>query len=171
MCLDINPMLQGKVRFNETFPPGAIEFFDEQLRQVAPIETCGVAELTEALMEIHLKGHLKTRMEVACDRCLELAVLPIDADFDLTYQPTASVPERDEVEVAPGEIEIGFYEGGGLDLGDILHEQILLALPMQRVCRDDCQGMCPVCGENRNLTDCACQPQTADDRWAKLKDL
>jgi uncharacterized protein len=171
MFLDINQLLQGKVRFNESFPPGAVEFFDPQLRQSAPMEVSGVAELTEALMEIHLKGHLKTRMGVACDRCLEPTEFPIDADFDLTYQPTGSEPARPEVKVDDGDVEIGFYEGNGLELCDVFREQVLLALPMQRVCRDDCKGICPICGQNRNAAECACQPRVADDRWAGLKDL
>lgn len=171
MFLDINQLLQGKVRFNESLPPGAVEFLDPQLRQVAPLEVSGVAELTEALMEIRLKGRLKTRMEAACDRCLEPASFSIDAEFDLTYQPSAAEPARPEVEVGDADAGIGFYTGNGLDLADVLREQVLLALPMQRTCRDDCRGICPVCGQNRNLADCACHTRVADDRWAGLKDL
>ncbi len=171
MFLDINQMLLGKVRFNETYQPGAIEFFDSQLRQTAPIETTGYAELSQALMEIRIKGSLNTRMEVACDRCLEPAVFPIDTQFDLAYLPAAAMPQRDEVAVERAVAEIGFYEGTGLELGDVIREQILLALPMQRTCQEDCKGICPVCGQNRNLTSCACQPKVVDDRWAGLKDL
>jgi len=47
----------------------------------------------------------------------------------------------------------------------------LLALPMQRICREDCHGMCPICGQNRNLVDCGCQLKTEDDRWSALKKL
>lgn len=171
MFLDTKQMLLGKVRFSESFPPGAIEFFDEQLRQTAPIESTGAAELTEAIMEIRVTGHLNTRMEVACDRCLEPASFPVDTDFDLVYRPASYMPEKDEVEVGGEETEIGFYEGGGLELVDILREQILLLLPMSRTCREDCKGICPVCGQNRNLVDCACHLEVADDRWAPLKDL
>jgi len=75
-------------------------------------------------------------------------------------------------EIDEGEAEIGFYEGSGLELADVLREQILLALPMQRVCSDACKGMCPVCGKNRNETACDCKMQSADDRWeAALRNL
>lgn len=170
MFIDIKQMQLGKVRFSESFPPGAIEFFDQQLHQTAPIQSTGTAELTEAIMEIRLSGHLKTRMEVACDRCLEPASFPIDADFDLVYRPASYMPDREEVEVADAETEIGFYDGG-IELTDVLREQILLSLPMSRTCREDCKGICPVCGENRNLVDCACHLEVADDRWSPLKDL
>ena len=47
----------------------------------------------------------------------------------------------------------------------------LLSLPMQRICREDCQGICPICGQNRNLAECGCQVKTPDDRWAALRNL
>jgi uncharacterized protein len=171
MFLGLRQMQLGKVRFRESFAPGVIEFFDPQLRQTAPIESSGAAELREALLEIHVSGHVSTRMEAACDRCLELASFPIDADFDLSYRPAASMPQRPEAVVPAEDAEIGYYEGDGLELTDILREQILLALPMQRTCRPDCKGICPTCGQNRNLAECACHPAPADDRWARLKDL
>mgnify|MGYP003346268385 CR=1 FL=1 len=62
-------------------------------------------------------------------------------------------------------------EGAGMELEDILREQILLALPMQRVCSDVCKGICPVCGKNRNETGCDCRLETVDDRWGALRDL
>ena len=54
-------------------------------------------------------------------------------------------------------------------LSDVLREQILLMLPMQRVCREDCKGICPICGKNRNESDCHCTATMADDRWSSLK--
>ena len=75
------------------------------------------------------------------------------------------------MEIDEGEAEIAFYEGSGLELKDILREYILLSLPMQRVCREDCLGICPVCGQNRNQNDCRCQSEAVDHRWAALKEL
>lgn len=171
MFLHIRQLQMGPVRFNETLAPGAIEFFDQQLRQAAPAAAIGKAELSEALMEIRVRGHLTTRMEIACDRCLEPAIFSIDTDFDLVYRPSTYEPSTEEVNLEDTETEVGFYEGDGLELSDVLREQILLSLPMQRICRDDCKGICPVCGQNRNLVDCRCQAVTADDRWAGLKNL
>ena len=68
-------------------------------------------------------------------------------------------------------MEAGFYEGDGLDLADVLREQIMLELPMQRVCHEDCLGICPVCGQNRNRAACDCHERRPDDRWARLRDL
>jgi uncharacterized protein len=93
------------------------------------------------------------------------------ASFDLFYRPAAVVADVEEVAIDEGEAEIAFYEGGGMLLEDILREQVLLALPMQRVCDDACKGICPVCGRNRNEGPCGCTAVPVDDRWSALRNL
>jgi uncharacterized protein len=161
-----------KAHFDAAFPPGEIEFFDK-MRQTSQLHAEGSVELLgSALGEIRVRGHLSVTMESDCDRCLETATIPVESDFDLFYRPEPAVERtRDEVEIDEGESQIAFYEGEGLELGDILREHILLSIPMQRICSDACKGICPVCGQNRNLVQCACAIKPADDRWAALKDL
>ena len=86
-------------------------------------------------MEIRVQGHLKTRIGIACDRA-ELAEVEIDSAFDLLYRPALHTPEHAEVRLGGAEADIGFYEGEGLKLSDVIREQILLLLPMQRLCRE-----------------------------------
>ncbi|MEN6535787.1 MAG: DUF177 domain-containing protein [Bryobacteraceae bacterium] len=172
MFLSIREMELRKLSFDEAFPPGEIEYLDRKLRQASDLKVSGSAELlpnTDG--EIRIKGHLEVRMEADCDRCLESATFPVDVSFDLYYEPADSVPHSEELEVGAGESELDFYEGEGLELELVLREQVLLALPMQRVCRADCKGICPVCGQNRNNVECNCRTETADDRWAALRDL
>jgi uncharacterized protein len=170
MFLAVIDLQQGQVRFHETFPPGVIEF-PEQLRQSSPLESHGLAQLSSATMEIEVKGRLKVEMEADCDRCLERAAFAIDTDFVLVYRPTALAPER-EIELTDvQEREIGFYNGEGIQLADVLREQIILCLPMQKVCRDDCKGICPMCGQNRNTSECGCHAELRDDRWAGLREM
>ena len=66
---------------------------------------------------------------------------------------------------------MGFYQGEGVELNDVQREFILLTLPMQRVCRESCKGICPLCGQNRNQKECQCHAELSDDRWAALKTL
>jgi uncharacterized protein len=158
-------------RFDVDLAPGEIEFLDPKLRQTGPLKSSGKVELvTGALGEIRASGHLSVVMEADCDRCLDPARCPIDSDFELYYRPVAE-GYGEEVKIDPGEIEMGFYEGDGIELNDVLREYVLLALPMQRVCREDCKGFCPVCGRNRNQEVCACQAGLLDDRWKALKNL
>ncbi len=122
--------------------------------------------------EVRVEGRYTVVMAAECDRCLGRARFALDAGFDLFYQPMSVIAHEDEVEIDAGEAEIGFYQNGGLELEDILREQVLLALPMQRVCSDQCKGICPVCGKNRNESECQCQTVASADRWgAALRNL
>lgn len=156
-------------RFDVELAPGEIEFFDPKLRQSGPLKAEGKVELvTGSIGEIRVKGHISVAMEADCDRCLEPARYPLDANFELFYRPVTE-PASHEIAIDDSEAEIGFYERDGIELNDVLREYILLALPMQRICRQDCKGICPSCGQNRNQKDCGCQAEAVDDRWASLK--
>ena len=148
MFLSVQELEVKKVRFEVAFPPGEIDFSDAGLTQATPLEAQGSAELlAHTLGEIRVRGHLKVRMRSECDRCLEPAEFPVDSSFDLFYRPAVEAAPAEDVEIDPGETEIGFYQGDGLELKDVLREYVLLAMPMQRVCREECQGFCPVCGQ------------------------
>jgi len=172
MFLSIKEMEVRKVRFDETFPPGEIDFSGAEVRQASPLHAEGVAELlanTEG--EVRIKGRLRVNLESECDRCLARAEFPLDSSFDLFYRPTESLSAAEELAIDEGEAEIGFYQGAGMELEEILREQILLLLPMQRVCSSDCKGICPVCGKDRNETVCHCRIEPVNDRWSALRKI
>jgi|SRR5438128_7436009 len=172
MFLSIKEMEVRKVRFDETFEPGQIDFSGAEIEQAGPLHVEGVAEfLANTEGEIRIQGNLAVTMRSLCDRCLSEAQFPLHSRFDLFYRPMTVIAREEEVEIDEGEAEIGFYEGGGMELEDILREQILLLLPMQKVCSDECQGICPVCGRNRNEVQCGCKVVPADDRWGALRNL
>ena len=172
MFLSIKEMELRKVRFDETFQPGELDFSGEDVHQNTALHALGTGELlanTEG--EVRIQGRLSVEMGCNCDRCLAVARFPLDAPFDLFYRPMSFIARDEEVEIDEGEAEIAFYEHGGILLEDVLREQVMLALPMQRVCREDCQGICPVCGADRNETECDCRVKTTDDRWGALRNL
>jgi uncharacterized protein len=175
MFLSIKEMELRKIRFDETFAPGELNFEEDQIWQAGPLHAQGTAELlanTEG--EIRIQGRFEVRMEAECDRCLGRAQFPLDTGFDLFYRPMSFIAREEEVEIDEGEAQLGFYQGGGMELEDILREQILLVMPMRRVCSEDCKGICPTCGKNRNETPCDCKEEHAGARWsalAGLKDL
>ncbi len=172
MFLSIKEMELRKIRFDETFQPGQVDFSDAGVRQTTPLHAIGTAELlANTDGEVRIRGGFTVEVDCECDRCLAQARFPLDASFDLLYRPMAYIAKEEEMEIDEGEAEIGFYEGGGVQLEDVLREQVMLALPMQRVCREDCLGICPVCGRNRNETLCECKAQTVDDRWGALRNL
>ena len=174
MFFSVHELELRKARFDVSLPPGKIEFL-EKVRQVSDLEAEGTAELlSNTLGEVRVRGRLEVTMEADCDRCLEPARFPLKDEFDLYYRPLPESQGRhsgEEVAIDDGESQIGFYEGAGLELNDILREHILLLLPMQYVCGEDCKGICPICGQNRNQSTCGCNVRLADDRWAALKNL
>ena len=172
MFLSVKEMEVRKVRFEETFQPDEIDFSSDAVRQAGPLRTEGVAELlANTDGEIRIKGRLRVTMEAECDRCLSRAEFPLDTEFDLFYGPSNALAGEQEVAIDEGEAEMGFYTGLGMELEDVLREQILLLLPMQRVCSAGCKGICPVCGRNRNETSCDCRVEPANDRWSALREI
>ena len=73
--------------------------------------------------------------------------------------------------VTAAEAEVGYYQGEGVLLEDVLREQVLLAAPLKAICREDCRGLCPHCGRNLNLEQCTCAEPIEDPRWEALKGL
>lgn len=172
MFLSVKELEQRKVRFDETFEPGQIDFSGQELQQESPLRTTGSAELlAHSDGELRIQGRYSVEITTQCDRCLGSARFALEAGFDLFYRPVSDIAREEEVAIDEGEAEIGFYENGGIELEEILREQVLLALPMQRVCSEVCKGICPVCGKNRNETACDCKIEPADDRWGALRKL
>lgn len=119
---------------------------------------------------MRLQGKLHADITPACARCLDPIPMKVDREVDLLYEPESVLGERDEVEIHTADTEVGFFSGPGVDLDEVAREQILLAIPMQPLCRPDCRGLCARCGANLNQGPCACPP-AADDRWNALKSL
>lgn len=170
MFISLQQLEQHPVRFQVDIPAGEIDY-DSKISQSSTLHAEGVAQLlNHSLGEVRVQGSLKITVEGTCDRCLETATFPLENRFDLVYMPAdESAGGEDEIDEAG--IEVGYYEGNGLALNDILREVVLLALPMQFICREACKGICPVCGQNRNQRECDCNIEAVDDRWSQLKNL
>ena len=168
MFIDIHELERDRLVFAEQFLPGRIDL-GKEVSQAETLQSEGSAELVAS--EIHLQGHLRTAVEVSCARCLEPVRQRVDKEFDLYYRPVKTIARNEEVEIDGAELEIGFYHGNGLLLEDVLKEQVLLDLPMKLLCRPDCQGICPQCGQDRNVVACSCLPAAGDSRWAPLARL
>jgi uncharacterized protein len=172
MFLSVKEMEVRKIRFDEAFRAGQIDFAGEDLQQDSPLSAAGEAALVpNSSGEIRIQGRYSVELVAACDRCLEPTRFPLEASFDLYYQPAQTIAREEEVGIDEAEAEIGFYEGGGIELEDVLREQVLLALPMQRICGEACKGICPTCGQNRNQAACDCKMDDAAGRWGALRKL
>jgi DUF177 domain-containing protein len=164
--------------FEQEFPP---ERFDlgTDVRAVRPVRTSGRATLVEehtgdkgTLDDIRVAGNVATDLEILCARCLDPVHYPIQREFDLLYRPAGSDSGGDkEVELHDKDASISYYEGDGLELEDVLREQMLLAVPIKTLCSENCKGLCPHCGKNLNTDGCECAQDASDPRWDALKEL
>jgi len=123
---------------------------------------------------VHVRGQLDARLGVECSRCLETFSYGVAQDLDLFYLPRRPQQqgneEEDEVGLSDRDMVVAYYAGDRLDLGEAVREQLFLALPMKRLCREACRGLCAACGTNRNTRECGCPP-VADPRLASLAQL
>lgn len=109
-------------------------------------------------------GVLAVALASTCVRCLSPTLETIQIELDERFQLLPTDASRDD-EVFP--IDADHH----IDLGPVLRELIIVATPMHVVCREDCLGLCPECGQNLNMGPCDCQPDDIDPRLAALKAL
>jgi uncharacterized protein len=177
MFLDIKELELHPLDFEEEFQPDVIDLGGEA-RQRTLLKTSGRAEVVEEhhgkheiIKDIRLRGRVSASLELQCARCLEPVQQDVDREFELLYRPLGADAGRDELSVTAAEAEIGYYQGDGILLEDVLREQVLLALPLKVTCREDCKGLCPHCGKNLNEEQCSCNVPMEDPRWAALKEI
>ncbi len=167
--LDVAKLREGTDRLDRIIQPAAVPP-EQDYTIAAPVVLD--ATVTRDKARVRIAGRATTTLELACSRCVEPFPVPVDAVFDLVYLPAAEAPkDGDEIEVGDEDINTAFYTDGVIDLAELVHEQLYLVLPMKPLCRDDCQGLCAVCGANRNTTTCTCEPRWEDPRLAGLKAL
>jgi len=176
MFIEIKQLEIQPLDFEEDFVPGVIDFGPD-IQQKGALHAAGRAQLIEerhgkhlVVKDIRLNGDFVTRVEVACARCLEPIVKDVSGPFDLLYRPQGTDAGKEEISITSAEAEVSYYQGESLLLEDALREQVLLALPLKVICREDCKGLCPHCGKNLNVAACGCA-EPNDPRWSALKDL
>jgi uncharacterized protein len=143
---------------------------DEEYTVAAPVHlVMDVHKDGEAYRAI---GRVTTRLRLECGRCLEPFEIPIDSPFELRYVPEpAATVEGEEREVEEDDLTTSFYREDSINLGELMHEQFVLALPMKPLHDAACKGLCVHCGTNLNHETCACAPERTDPRLAVLKVL
>ena len=124
-------------------------------------------QLTESEGDVFLRARLRGALETTCSRCLEPASLAMDVPMVVTFLPR---PEHrshggpgadgdDDDSNEEKDVDVAHYDGDEIDLSAEIRDQLLLAYPITPLCREDCAGLCPVCGANRNQRPCGCQAQ------------
>jgi len=115
-----------------------------------------------------VEGSVKISVTVTCSRCLKDAALPLDLTFREEYLPAEESGKGTEQELSDRDLDLGYYTDDELDITELVKEQVLLAVPMKPLCRDDCRGLCTHCGKDLNRGPCGCRKEEIDPRLAPL---
>ena len=169
MRIELENLEGGKGGFAHVYQPEDLNPVDERIRLTEPVEVKGNVRL--ARTEVFVNGHIDTRALVECDRCLQPVELPVIAAFDLEYITGRDYESSETAELTDAELSVSVFDGEAIDVDEIVKEQILLAVPTRMLCREDCKGICPECGIDRNTGECTCVTNDIDPRWAALKKL
>jgi uncharacterized protein len=122
--------------------------------------------------DIKVRGRVRTRLALVCDRCLATIEQPVDAPVEVTFVPHPQVPEGTQIELTEKDLETEFYGPEPvIDLGEVIVEELALAVPYRLLCKAACRGLCPGCGADLNREECRCEGREMDPRLAALKDL
>jgi uncharacterized protein len=177
MDFKVSELEREPIEFDLELAPGTIDF-GEEAKQEGNLATSGQAEVLhehrgprDIVADIRLRGRLAGDFQVPCARCVEPVATAIATEFDLIFRPAAADSDSAERGITAPDTEIGYYLKDSLSLEDVLREQVLLALPVRTLCKPDCKGLCPRCGENRNSQVCSCEAGPSDPRWQALAGL
>jgi uncharacterized protein len=142
-----------------------------ELRLVDPVSVTSRITLGHA-GQILVRGRVHTRVEGECRRCLTGVAIPVTFEPTLVFMSRESDLGGDDEELEEDD-GLRLYDDNALeiDLGEVVREELILAVPAWPLCRPDCRGLCPVCGVDLNETTCTCTREEVDSRWAALRAL
>jgi DUF177 domain-containing protein len=169
MQLDLTRYRQPTTHFSKVFQPEDVGQEGDAYRIAAPVHVD--MDIHKDKDRFRLEGTVRTELELTCSRCLEPYRIAVDVPFDVRYLPASEATGGEEREVAEEDLDTSVYRDDQINLNEVLREQFYLALPMKPLCRDDCAGLCPRCGTNRNTGTCSCATEFEDPRLAPLRGL
>jgi uncharacterized protein len=157
----------GSVRRFDIDEP--IDLHDENIEAAGPAR--GHARLMRTNDGILATGDLAFPVRLQCGRCLTPFEAPIQFHFEDEYKPSLSLVTGLPITYDPDDDSFLIDDHHILELTEAARQYALTALPMLPLCREDCAGLCPTCGHNRNEGPCDCAPDTASSPFAALKGL
>jgi uncharacterized protein len=134
----------------------------------------GNAKVTRISEGLLVQGNVEANVDLECSRCLTNFAVPVEARLEEQFQPTIDVMTGTPVQRLEGQDNDATFDidhNHMMDLSEPVRQAILVSLPMKPLCREDCAGLCPNCGANQNEGPHQCEVETADNRWAGLREL
>lgn len=131
----------------------------------------GSVRLLRTVDGVLVTGRLSTAVELTCDRCLSAFAQPVHFDLEDEFKPSIDIVSGASLPLGPEDQDNLIDDHHVLDLTEVARQRLLLSLPLHPLCRPDCRGLCPTCGQNLNEGACRCHAESGDPRWAALRDL
>jgi len=169
MIIDVSKIEESTLPFESAAEPEVLELDVANYRLTSPAVASG--EITLHIGSISVAGSIKGETEADCTRCLRPIQKPLAIDFDVDYLTDGELGSDDDLQLQPGDLDRDELRDYRLDLNQLVREQILLNIPEQIYCTEDCKGLCEKCGGNLNLVNCNCEDDEIDPRWEALKNL
>ncbi len=169
MRIELNRLEELGGKFSQAYDVDSLPLDEEDVRLTEPAEVRG--RIKRSGQEVELRGELRAKIESVCSRCLQPVELPIHAEFAERFVPAVSWGAEEQHELHEEDLNLAVFDGEAIELNDLVREEILLAMPVQVLCREDCKGLCPTCGIDRNADSCQCAGVDGDSRWEELKKL
>ena len=169
MFIDINKIDEDGLSFERKLDLSDLD--DGAGQAITVHDACLRGRVTRAGDGANLVGRLDAKLGLSCARCLEGFEVAVADDFELRLVTEDPVPGAGDDSDEDADDALFHAPEGRADLREIATEQIYLSLPMKPVCREDCKGLCPTCGANRNVDACECPEDNLDPRLAALREL
>ena len=169
MRIELDKLENERGTFAQVYDVCELPLDDGEVRLVEPAEVS--VRVRREGKDVELQGELRARIEVVCGRCLQSVELPITAEFSERFVRAVSWAAEEQHELQEEDLNIAVFDGEGVELDDLVREELLLAVPVNVLCREDCKGLCPTCGIDRNVSNCQCVSDEVDSRWQALKEL
>jgi uncharacterized protein len=169
MIVDLSKLESSRAEYEFELSPNEIDFEGENITVIANIKVS--ANLEKHIAQTDVEGEISAKLEMDCSRCVSIVENDLEIPFSAAFVTPENYLQNSEKELEAGELDVSVIENEEIDLIELVREQILLAIPARFLCEEDCKGLCPICGANKNLIDCKCVDKEADPRWSALKNL
>jgi uncharacterized protein len=141
----------------------------EDARPIAPL--AGRVRFMRTPRSVYARGDLHTTVVVECSRCLADATVPVGFEVDTEYFPSVDIGSGHTLPEPDDDLAFTIDPNHELDLSEMVRQELLVALPMQVICRETCKGLCPTCGADLNEGPCNCEDDVLDSRLSALRAL
>jgi uncharacterized protein len=167
LAFDLLEVPQGESHREVPMPAEALGLELPDIRFLGPLDIR--LDLYRSGDSIRIQGEFRGRFAYVCGRCLAEGEREFTGRADIYCEKKEGELEEEDRE-ALEEGGLVYHDGKVLDLFEEIRQTMVLEIPWNPVCRPDCRGLCPRCGQDLNKGSCGCAPET-DSRWASLKNL